>query len=86
MMSGYAGQTGRLVISDGRDDAEGWVAAAAPQPATDGAAVAAAHRQAWAAEGTLRGLRSLQVIFATASLLAIVTALAVVIDRRYDAP
>ena len=68
----YAGQTGRLVISDGRDDAEGWVAAAAPQPATDGAAVAAAHRQAWAAEGTLRGLRSLQVIFATASLLAIV--------------
>ena len=81
----YAGQTGRLVIHDGRDDAEGWVAAAPPQPATDGAAAAAAHRQAWAAEGTLSGLRSLQVIFATASILAVVTALAGVIDRRRDA-
>jgi len=70
----YAGRAGRLVLEDGRDDTEGWLAAAPPQ-AADGTALAAAHQRAWAAEGTLAGLRSLQMVFAVMAVLAIVAAI-----------
>ena len=66
----HAGRTGRLVIQDQRNDAEGWVAAASPQPASDGLKFAAAHRRGWAAEGTLSGLRSLQIISVAFLVLA----------------
>jgi len=79
----YAGKTGRLVIHDQRNDAEGWVAAAPPQAAADGPKVAAAHRRGWAAEGTLSGLRSLQVISATFLLLAAFSTLRWWSNRRH---
>ena len=66
----YAGRTARLVLYDGRTDAEGWVAVAPPQPSKDGEPAAAALREGWAAEGTLAGLQSLRVICAAAALLA----------------
>ena len=66
----FAGQMGRLIMQDQRADSEGWVAVAPPHPAADGAKIAAAHRRGWAAEGTLGGLRSLQVVCAAFALLA----------------
>jgi hypothetical protein len=59
------------------------VAAAPPHPAASGPKVAAALRREWAAEGTLAGLRSLQVIFATCLALAAGAAMAGYADRRH---
>ena len=78
----FAGRTGRLVIDDRRNDAEGWVAAAPPQPVADGPRTAAADRRGWAAEGTLSGLRSLQVVSAGVLTLTAGAALAWWLARR----
>jgi hypothetical protein len=60
----YLGQQARLVIYDGRDDAEGWVAVAGPIPAKDGNQ-AIRLRHDWAVERTIIGHNSLGVIFLT---------------------
>ena len=60
----YAGQQARLVIFDGRDDAEGWVAVAGPQPAQDGNKATRLRRD-WAMERTTIGHNSIGVIFLT---------------------
>ena len=60
----YVGQQARLVIFDGRDDAEGWVAVASPQPAQDGNKATRLRRD-WAMERTTLGHNSLGVIFLT---------------------
>jgi hypothetical protein len=60
----YAGQQARLVYYDGRDDSEGWLAAAPPQPAPD-ADRARWLQRSWKHERTTGAHRSLGVIFAT---------------------
>jgi len=67
----YSGKIGRLVLVDGRDDGEGWVAVASPFPTQDGEKVAAHHRRRWAAEGTLSGLHSLQAMTVAFLLFAL---------------
>ena len=69
----YPGMRARLVFYDGRNDAEGWVGAASPQPATDGGLAAQLHR-AWTLERTTPGHLSLGVI--SAVLLAVTLLLA----------
>lgn len=69
----HVGKTGRIMIEDQRNDTEGWVAVAPPHAANDGPALATAHRRGWAAEGTLSGLHSLQVISAILGLLAAIS-------------
>ena len=60
----YAGQQARLVYYDGRNDSEGWLAAAPPQPAPD-ADRARWLQRSWKHERTTGAHRSLGVIFAT---------------------
>jgi len=67
---------------DERDDTEGWVAVAPPYAAPDGEKRVAQLRQRWAAEGTLSGLRSLQVAAAALVLLAAGGALVAWLSRR----
>ena len=57
----YAGRWARVMLYDGRDDAEGWVAAAAPQPSPD-ANLAAARQEERAMEPTRYGQNSLGVL------------------------
>ncbi|MEO6994390.1 MAG: hypothetical protein ABI273_12220 [Lacunisphaera sp.] len=71
----YAGKLGRLVFYDGRDDAEGWLAAVPPQPAQDGEKAARLHR-AWQLELTTSAHRSLGIIFLTLAGLTGLMALA----------
>ena len=71
----YVGQQGRLVFYDGRDDAEGWLAAAPPQPAKDGDQAARLHRE-WALELTTSGHDSLAIIFVSLAGLTGLMALA----------
>jgi hypothetical protein len=78
----YAGKIGRLILQDQRTDAEGWVAAAPPHPVEDGPKVAATHRRSWAAEGTLSGLRSLQIISVALGLLAACSAISLWSHQR----
>lgn len=66
----YAGRQGRIIFQDGRTDAEGWVAAAAPQPATNPYAGERLNA-AWQQEQTTGahrsiGLMALFLIVATA--------------------
>jgi hypothetical protein len=71
---GFTGRSSRIVFRDGRTDAEGWVAAASPQPASspDRAAV---FRRDRASEPTRFGQRSLGVIALVSLLLCALTAL-----------
>jgi hypothetical protein len=66
----YPGRSARLVFYDGRNDAEGWVAAASPQPA-QGPERAATFRRDRASEPTRFGQASLGLIALTALLLGI---------------
>lgn len=79
----YAGRPARLVFLDGRNDAEGWLAAAPPQPASDGEQ-AARLRRAWALERTTSGHDSLGVIFV--SLVALGALMALVRFRKIKQP
>jgi len=75
----YLGRQARLVFFDGRDDAEGWLAAVPPQPAQDGEKAARLHR-AWSLEQTTSGHDSLGVIFL--SLVALTSLMALVRFRH----
>ncbi len=77
----YAGQQARLVFYDGRDDGEGWLAAAPPQPAQDAELGARLHR-AWALERTTRGHDNLGVIFVFLFILTSLLAIAVLRQTR----
>lgn len=77
----YPGCTARIIFYDARDDAQGWVAAAAPQAAA-GPELAASHRRDRAAEPTCFGQDSLGVIAVAAVLLGLGTAY----DRRRRRP
>jgi len=77
----YPGCTGRVIFYDGRDDAEGWVAAAAPQ-AVNSADAAADRRQDRALEPTQIGHDTLGLIALAATLLGIGT----VVDQRRRRP
>lgn len=70
----YSGQQARYVITDQRNDHEGWIALAPPRPAMEGSAEASWLRRAWAAEGSLDGLHSLQVIALASGVLALLAA------------
>ena len=70
----YAGQQARIVFFDGRNDGEGWLAAAPPQPAQD-ADRARRLQRGWPQERTAGAHQSLGVIFA--SLFGLTLALAV---------
>ncbi len=69
----HLGRLGRIVLLDQRTDTEGWIAAAPPHPAADGTSVAVSHRRGWAAEGSLSGLQSMQVISAILGALAVIS-------------
>lgn len=58
----FAGQQARIVFFDGRNDAQGWLAAAPPQPARDGGQARRLERS-WKLERTTVGQRSLGVVF-----------------------
>jgi hypothetical protein len=73
-VSAYAGKSARLMFYDGRNDAEGWVAAAAPQ-AAKGPERAASFRRDRRSEPTRFGQASLGVVALTALLLCVGTAL-----------
>lgn len=60
----HVGQKARLVIEDGRDDAEGWIAVAPPHP-TKNAGEGAWMSRSWALERTTIGHDSLGVIAAS---------------------
>ncbi len=66
----YAGQQARLVFYDGRSDAEGWLAAAPPQPAQD-ADRARRLQRSWKLERTTGAHRSLAVIFGSLLLFTL---------------
>lgn len=70
----YAGKSARLMFYDCRNDAEGWVAAAAPQ-AAKGPERAAAFRRDRRSEPTRFGQASLGVVALTGLLLCVGTAL-----------
>ncbi len=70
----YAGRSARLVFYDGRNDAEGWVAAALPQ-AAQGPERAATFRHDRSSEPTRFGQASLGVIALVTLLLCVGTAL-----------
>ncbi len=71
---GFTGRSGRILLVDGRTDAEGWVAAAPPQPAK-GPERAAMFRRDRASEPTRFGQQALGVIALASLLLCIGTAL-----------
>jgi hypothetical protein len=70
----YSGQKARLVIEDGRDDAEGWIAVAPPH-ATNNADEGAWMSRSWALERTTIGHDSLGVIAVTLAGLTLLFAL-----------
>jgi hypothetical protein len=60
-VSAFNGRLGRLVFTDGRTDSEGWIAAAAPQPATNENAGQRLNT-AWSREQTTGAHRSIGII------------------------
>ena len=70
----YIGRSARLIFIDGRNDAQGWVAAASPQPAK-GPERAAAFRRDHASEPTRFGQAALGFVALVSLLLCAATAL-----------
>jgi len=70
-----------VIFYDGRDDAQGWVAAAPPQAAS-GPEVAESHRRARALEPTRFGQDALGVIAAASAALGLGTFIAARRRRR----
>jgi hypothetical protein len=71
----YPGCIARVIFYDGRDDAQGWVAAAPPQ-AVSGPEVAESHRRDRALEPTRFGQDALGVTAAASALLGLATFIA----------
>ena len=69
----FQGQSARMSFTDGRTDAEGWIAAGPPQPAA-GPEVAAELTRNWAFESTRSGHDSLSVVALAALIFGLATA------------
>jgi hypothetical protein len=70
----YQGQKARIVIEDGRDDAEGWIAVAPPHPAKN-ANEGSWMSRSWALERTTIGHDSLGVIAVSSTALTLLFAM-----------
>ena len=77
----YPGCIARVIFYDGRDDAQGWVAAAPPQAAS-GPEVAESHRRDRALEPTRFGQNALGVTAAASAVLGLATFIAARRRRR----
>lgn len=70
----YQGKSARIILTDGRNDNEGWVATGPPQPANRPEA-AQDHARAWSYERTRSGHDSLAVLAGMALFLSVLTAI-----------